>query len=200
MAIVMTAHREELTPAVRELNQRLAARGGAYHFPVSPVPRWLPPLPGRSIYQEYFLAVEGDAVRGGYILKHQPFVLKDERVSIGAYQLPLSEGTIDKRYSSVGVQAMLDCLRRQPLAFSLGIGSHDEPLTKVLKAAGWTTLTLPFYLRIARPYRFLRGIRYLRRTRARRIVFDCAALTGDGAARHPCLSTAEDAAAPAAPL
>jgi hypothetical protein len=180
MAIVMTAHREELASAVHELNQRLAARGGAYKFPVSPVPRWLPPLPGRSIYQEYYLAVEGDAVRGGYILKHQPFVLKNERVSLGAYQLPLSEGTIDKRYSSVGVQAMLDCLSRQPLAFSLGIGSHDEPLTKVLKAAGWSILTLPFYLRIARPYRFLRGIRYLRRTRARRIAFDGAALTGLG--------------------
>ena len=81
MAIVMTPHRDELAPAVRAMNERLHANGVSFSFPESPISHWLPQVPGRALYQEFFLAVEGDAVRGGYILKHQPFLVNESTLS-----------------------------------------------------------------------------------------------------------------------
>jgi hypothetical protein len=51
----------------------------------------------------------------------------------------------------------------------------------VLDAAGWNILTIPFFLRVVRPYRFLRGLAYLRRDPRRRMLLDAAAYSGVGA-------------------
>ncbi len=72
--------------------------------------------------QEYLLALEGDTVRGGYILKPQAFAFEGEQRMIADYHLPISEGIVDGRYAPVGALILMDALKRQPLLFSLGIG------------------------------------------------------------------------------
>ena len=44
-------------PAVREFNNRVRGRKGAFEFPEVARPEWLPPTQGRRIFQEQFLAV-----------------------------------------------------------------------------------------------------------------------------------------------
>lgn len=168
-------------PAVRAFNRRLASGGVTYAFPETSAPAWLPPAAGERLWQDQFLALDGDVVRGGYILKHQDFVVAGDVLSIGAFQLPLSEGTIDRAFAPVGVQLLRDALRRQPLLYTLGIGSRSEAAARLLAAARFSIETVPFLFRVHHPRAFLRNIRPLRSSHLRRRALDLAAITGSGA-------------------
>jgi hypothetical protein len=180
MGIVVRQYAEEHVESVRHLNERLRAGGEPLLVPSSPVPVWLPKIPGRKIFQEMFVALDDDAARGGYTLKHQDFFIGNETVSIADFHSPVSEGAIDKRYPQIGVQLLRDALGRQPLLYGLGMGSLDESLPRMFRAAGWSIVPVPFYFRVVRPARFLRNINHLRRTPVRRCLFNMLAATGFG--------------------
>jgi hypothetical protein len=167
--------------AVRQFNDRLKAGGAANRFPLSPVPAWLPHSADRRLFQEYFVAADGDgAVRGAYILKHQEFWVRDRVVSLADFQLPISEGIVDRRYSPVAVQLLRDALARQSLLFGLGMGGYDQAVARLLVAAGWRIWPVPFLFRIVHPPRFLHNIAFLRRSRPRAVALDALAYTGVG--------------------
>lgn len=181
MGIVIREYSDAMTPAVVEFNGRLRAGGARMQFPVSPVPAWLPKIAGRTLYEEYYLALEAESiVRGGYILKYQDFWVsgRDERVT--NLQLPISEGIVERAYSQVGVQLLLDALKRQPLLYCLGMGGYEEQLPRLLKAAGWSMFLVPFFFRVVHPNAFLRNITLLRRSSVRCAALDALALSGLG--------------------
>ena len=175
-------YRTEHEPAVQAFNRRLAAAGITYAFPASCRPTWLPPEPGERLYQEMFLALDGAVVRGGYILKHQDFTIAGTTRSVGAFQLPLSEGIVDRAFAPIGVQLLRDALRRQPLMYTLGIGSREEAAARLLAAARFIIRPVPFYFRVERARPFLRNIQPFRRTWLARAALDLAAATGLGTA------------------
>ena len=181
MAIEIVAYQRHHVPAVEAFNARLLAGGSPYRFPESDVPAWLPPAPGERLYQEIFLAVEGADVRGGYLLKHQDFAIGQSVQSVGAFQLPLSEGAVDPAYSLIGIQLLRHALRRQPLLYALGIGSYEEEAARLLLAARFEIAKVPFFFRAERPAAFLRQIEAARTSRLRRLGLDVAAATGLGA-------------------
>jgi hypothetical protein len=140
--------------------------------------RWSPES-GRT--EEAFLAVDGDTVRGGYVLERQAFLLNREIVSIGLFRHPMSEGAIDKRYSLVGPRLLRDALRREPLLYGAGIGGYEVAAARLLKTARFHLESVPFYFRVEHASRFLREIRLLRSSRLRRFASDAGAATGLGA-------------------
>lgn len=180
MAIAIHPYTPELIPAVKALNGRLSAGGVApeFHFPENSVPDWLPKLPGRRIFQEYFLAVEGDAVRGGFIVKHQDFWIDGQVRPVSFYRLPLSEGIINRAYTSVAVVMLRSALGRQPVMFALGMGGMHNPLPQMLKALRWNMVEVPFFFRVHHPARFLRNIAAARGSPLRRLLSDVAAFSG----------------------
>ena len=148
---------------------------------VGPEANWLPRLNGQSLYNEIFLALENDEVRGAYVLKHQEFSFGGAAVrSIGFYHHPISEGMIDKAYATVGALLIRDALRRQPLLYALGMDGYDKPLPQMLKLLGWKDYLVPFYFRVLHPFRFLRQMQALRESGRKRFVMDLAAFTGAG--------------------
>jgi len=168
-------------PAVAAFNARLRARGVHYQFPGSPTPEWLPRIEGRRLYQEHFLAVDPDGeVRGGYILKHQDFLVNGRVHSLTDYQLPLSEGITDARFNFVGVRLLANALSRRRPLFALGMGGFDDQLVRMLLAMRWRAAAVPFFFWVAQPYRFLRNITHLRHRRPLRLACDLAAITGLG--------------------
>jgi hypothetical protein len=177
MVVEIVPYSADHIPFVREFNARLRAGGVPYSFPESDVPAWLPPGPGASLYQEYFVAVEDDAVRAGYILKHQEFWLCGESRSIGNFQLPLSEGTIDRRHTVLAARLLRDALRRQPVLYVLGIGGTDEAAARLLQIARFGIATVPFYFRVEHAARFFREIRLLRASTLQRLAGQMAATT-----------------------
>ena len=182
MAIVVQPYLSEHEPAVAEFNRRLEAGGAEKDlvFYESAMPRWLPPK-GQSIFNQYFVAVENGAVRGGYALKWQDFWFADGQVrSIGYYHHPLSEGIVNKAYRVVGTLLVRDAIERAPLLYCLGMGGYDRPLPKMLIGIGWNHFAVPFYFHVVHPFRFLREIEPLRRSPMRRWTADIAAFTGAG--------------------
>lgn len=177
--VTLRAFTADLIGGVQAFNRRLTANGVKYQFPEEPTPRWLPRRDDRHIFQEYFLAVDGELnVRGGYILKRQDFSIQGVTRSVAFYHLPLSEGLIDRRYAALGLRLLTDALKRQPLLFVLGIGSRQEPLARMLEALTWRLHTVPLYVRVLHGSRTAKELAYLRGSRIRRTALDIAAVSG----------------------
>ena len=183
MAIVIEPYREEHQAAMQEFNRRLQAAGGGPDlvFYRSSQPHWLPRAENSSVYNEYFVALEGVAVRGAYALKHEKILVGGSDLhSVACYHHPLSEGVVSRSYAAVGGLLLRDALKRQPRLYALGMGGLDRPLAKMLAAMGWRLYLVPFYFRVVHPYRFLRQMRSLREARWRSVLMDLGALTGVG--------------------
>ncbi len=128
--------------------------------------------------------VDGQAVHGGYILQAQPFYIAGEVRLTGNYQMPISEGVVNKKYLYVGMLMLRSVLEQYPLLFGVGMGGGgpDQPLPRIYESMGWRVRKIPFFFRVNRAGRFLREIRALRGSRLRRIAAQAAAATGTGAA------------------
>ena len=183
MAITIQPYRPEHEPAVAEFNQRLRDAGQDENmvFYRWAEPRWLPRSASPHIYNEYFVAVDGGIVRGGYALKTQNFSFPDGQTRpIGYYHHPLSEGIVNKAHAIVGTLLLRDAMQRAPLLYCLGMGGFDNPLPQMLVRLGWANCLVPFYFRVVNPSRFLRNMHTLRSSAARRFVLDLVAFSGAG--------------------
>jgi hypothetical protein len=181
IGIQMQPYTEELTAAVADFNRRMAPAKVPFQVSETAAASWLPKIDGRNIYEEMFLAVEDRFVRGAYILKHQEFSFSGQIRSIGAWQMPISEGILDKHYSLVGVKLLNHALDKQPLLYGLGIGSFDAAVTRVVLAMGWRPKVIPFFFKVRNGFSFLRNIRYLKTSVLRRLMLYVAAYSGLGA-------------------
>jgi hypothetical protein len=142
--------------AVERFNAKLAAAGSEWSFPAPERP---PDATQRSVQTESYVAVEDDEVFGGYILKHQRFILEGRPIDVGSLQLPLSLGEVDEAYGRVSVALLFDALRRRPFLYSLGLGSEDTQFARLLAAAEWQHIAVPFYFKVLSPNRFAREVR-----------------------------------------
>jgi hypothetical protein len=165
-------------PAVGAFNRRLAAAGSHWRFPEDPEPSWLARVNGSPVFQEFFVAADGDVVRGAYALQHRPAAIGGEVQPIDTWYLPISEGVIDPRYALVAMQLARDALRRAPLSFLLGMGGMSSPLARLVARFGCEPRLVPFFVRIENAARFAREARYLRKRPALARLLDVAAATG----------------------
>jgi hypothetical protein len=165
----------------RAFNARLTQAGAVSEFllPESP-PEGAGP--NRAIRAVYYLALEDETVRGGFVLGDYPAWLNAAPITATVCIAPLSEGIIDPKYSMLSMQFVRFLRAHNPYGFAGGMGSPDNPYPRLLRAAGWTILPVPFFFLVCRAKRFLRHIAPLRRSQARRLIGGLAAWTGIGAA------------------
>lgn len=181
MAIKIVPHSIELEEAVFAFNQRMKDGGSGWGFYSRPVEYWLPKVPGAKTWREFFLALEDEQhVRGAYALKPQEWLINGKLQWVCDWQGPFSEGAINPKYATLGLRFVRDMLKKYPLLFSNGHGGGEEPMVQLLRTLGWTLHGTPFCLRILKPYRFLRGNRYLRQTARNRAALDLLAWSGLG--------------------
>jgi hypothetical protein len=188
MASSIVPYEDELVGQVVEFNARLRRQGVMYQFPESSESERLPRRAGREVYEEGYLFMENGTVRGGYLLKQQPFWINGQPHQVGCMRLPLSEGIIDRSYLTVGARLFVDAQRRQPLLYGLGIGGLQEPAVRLMLALGWTVRQVPFYFRVLNAQRVLCGLTYLRTSAVRARILDLVALSGLG---HTCINLAQ---------
>ena len=175
MAIEIVPYLSIHEAAVRRFNERLL-EGGAdpeMQFPETPDPGWMP-------HMELRVAVEGEEVRGGYILRRQRIATGGELRAAAHYRLPLSEGLVNRAYAALALRLVRDALAREPRLYALGMGGWDKPLPQMLKRMGWRIAATPFYFKVPHPFRFLRQIRALRSSFLRRLASNAAAFSGAG--------------------
>jgi hypothetical protein len=169
-----------LVPAVEAFHSRLEAQGGPpYRFGtrVDTPADAASPSPMRM---ETWLAVDSEHVRGGILVQHLWMDSATGRIPAVNIQLPLSEGTVDRRYSHVGAWLIRSVQRREPRVFAVGMGSMKQPLPQLLAALRWTVVPVPFFFHVHRPFRFLREMPMLRRSPAQRLLVAAVAYTGAG--------------------
>ena len=182
MKLNIVRYEDRHVEAVKRLNSRLAAAGETWRFPGRTVSNWLPDTPGEEIVEHYFVAEEGDEVRGGYILKWQPFWIEGRAGRVCTLYLPLSEGIINQSYRLLGLTLIRDALSRNPLAFCLGMGGAARPLPQTLKMLGWQVHDVPFFFMPLRAGPFLTHLQPLQSNPWKRIAARLAATAGIGAA------------------
>ncbi len=182
MKLKIVSYEDRHIEAVKRMNARLATAGETWRFPERTQSNWLPDTPGNEIVEHYFVAEEGDEVRGGYILKWQPFLIEGRAEMVCTLYLPLSEGIIDQRYKLLGLTLIRDALTRNPLAFCLGMGGAARPLPQTLKMLGWQVHDVPFFFMPLRAGSFLTHLQPLQSSWWKRTAACVAALTGAGAA------------------
>ncbi len=167
---------------MKAFNRRLQAAGAdsSLFFYESARPKWLPPNGNHpALFNEFFLALDSDVVRGAYALKHEEFAFADGSIRrVACYHHPISEGIVDRSFSIVGGFLLRDAMERRPLLYCLGMGGYDRPLPKMLASQGWGHFPVPFYFRVVHPSRFVRELRALRRTPTLRFITDIAAYSG----------------------
>ena len=129
---------------------------------------------------ETWLAVDHEHVRGGIMVQHLWMHSATGRIPAVNIQLPLSEGTVDRRYAHIGMWLIRSVQRREGRVFAVGMGSMTQPLPQLLSALRWTVVPVPFFFYVHRPVRFLRGMPMLRGSAARRLLAAVAAYTGAG--------------------
>jgi len=150
-------------------------------FSESSVPQWLRKTQDAPVWNEFFVATEGDSVRGAYALKHEQFFIRGKGVQkVACYHHALSEGIVDKSYASVGVLLIRDALQRQPFLYALGMGGYEQPLARMLKSLGFSLTLLPFFFCVLHPNKFLRQMNALRTARWRAALMDIASYSGTG--------------------
>lgn len=164
--------------AVRAFNARLKEAGVPFVFPAVTKELMQREQGLDSPYQTAYVVGDGDGVHGGYILKQERLFAARDSFAAGNYQLPLSEGIINRKYAVVGLQLIKDALARQSRLYCLGMGSTARPLPQLLRRLGWRVSKVPFLFRIERAGTFSSQIRWLRERAAFRHALDLARATG----------------------
>jgi hypothetical protein len=164
--------------SIREFNSRLEKAGVTFAFPICSAELMQKEAGVDAPYQAAFVLSDGSAIRGGYILKSEQVFVGEQNFSVGNYQLPLSEGIVDRKYAMVGVQLIKDALGRQSRLYCLGMGNSARPLPRLLSKLGWTVSKVPFLFRIENARNFTKEIRWLRQRARLRLLLDLARQTG----------------------
>jgi len=172
----------EDSQSIQDFNARLARAGVSFAFPVDSSELLQRENGVDAPHQTAYLFKDGSAVRGAYILKSEQIFVGGKNFPVGNYQLPLSEGIVDRRYAIVGVQLIKDALSKQSRLYCLGMGSVSRPLPRLLSKLGWTVSKVPFLFRIENACNFAREIRWLRQRKVLRLALNFARNTGTLAA------------------
>lgn len=164
--------RREHVPAARRFNARMRAAGAPAGFVRESVSEPEPAAPVRATQE---IVWDGLDIHGGVL--RLDFPASPEAVV--NFQSPISEGTIDKRFSMVAMQ-LVRHMQQAGRAFIVGMGGFDQPLPRLLKASGWRVAAIPFFFRVHRPNRFMAELPLLRERRTLRMLSWMARATGLG--------------------
>lgn len=133
------------------------------------------------IRNRFYVVRDEEAVRGSLLLAAFPgsFGTGQDADVINCRE-PISEAIIDSRFGLIALRLLKFMEKQGPYLFALGMGGEDRPFPRLLKSASWTLQPVPFLFRVARANAFLRELRMLRTSSARRMLSRVAAVTGAG--------------------
>lgn len=182
LALSSPSHIEQ----VRRFNARLRAanidpafllsQSGFPQRPEDPLEK----KPNASFTKRQFLALDGEDVRGGFLLQEQACEIAGKTHWCANIQMPISEGLVDRKFSHVAMQMLQLLLRVRPFVFAVGMGSTEAPFAKLLAAMKWRVSLVPFRFYVFRPARFLLEIRPLHSSRAKALIANLCAWSGLG--------------------
>ncbi len=176
-------------PAIDRLNERLRAGGVEYDVYGENGQRSGESEP-RPLKERFFVAAEGEEIRGGIWLREHQFSLNGSDIEAGWAKYPVSESLIDGAYRGVPAALVLKLMREQPNLMTLGLGGHEGAFARLVAGMGWKGDSVPFLVRIVRPAKVLRELPVFRSTKSRRLVANALASSGLAWLAHQSVSRA----------
>ncbi len=171
MTTEIVPYEERHFGAVRDFNRRMCAAGmpDEFAFTDQAQPEW---LPNRGVlpYNERYIVLEGSAVRGVFVLKHEEFSFAGDTRAVVCCHHPYSEGVVNREYATVGVQILRFSVKRHPRMYALGMQGPNKPLPQLLSRMGWNHCLVPFYIRVIDTEAFFTNLARLRETGATRLL------------------------------
>lgn len=168
---------------IRSFNERLDKGDAGFQFPETPRSLGVEQAAGHPVWHELFVASDGAFIRAGFALKRELISRPSrEAIEIWNYQIPLSEGIINKSFAMLGIKLLQDAMARHDRLYCLGMGSLTRPLPRLLARFSWKIEEVPFRFRILGANEFLANIAFLRTRTASRMSLDLARWTGTGIA------------------
>jgi hypothetical protein len=170
---------QEWIPSVHDFNERMAAGGLAseLRFPEELDAQFCKD-PKDPLFREYFLAVDGNNVRGTYFITHEQWIANGHPCRVASIRLPTSEGLINPQYKGLGRAVLKHALSRNPFLYGLGYGDKNRPLARLVRSQGWIWAETPFYFRCVHPRKVLQNLPWLRGRPGCRFLFDVATWSG----------------------
>ena len=181
MALQFVPLAEKYIDAARAFNKRMREARAATSFLLPEETSEPPESAESSIQRQQLIALDDGEVRGGVIEVEQPGWLNGHTVRALNYQSPLSEGIIDRKSALIAAQMVKFMERRAEAVFIVGMGSADNRLPRLLKAAGWSLRGVPFLFRVHNKRAFLNQLPILHSSSVRHLVTRTASATGIGA-------------------
>ena len=172
--ITVEPYTESLSSAVRAFNQRISDVSH-YQLRERVESSWLKPDEPILPREENFVAIDGDEVRGGYILKREAFLVRGLPLVVGSWYGQLSEVLRERKYGLVGVELARSAAAQSPLLMDTSL---DENLLRLVKALRWKTSPVPLLFKVHRPARFVRRFHSIRSRPGMSTVLDVAAFSG----------------------
>ena len=169
--------------AIKAFNQRLVEGNAEFQFPETPYSLGVAREAHKPVWHELFIASDGSLVRAGYALKREMLSVRRSKdmIEIWNYQIPLSEGVVDKSFATLGIRLLQDAMARHERLYCLGMGSLARPLPRLLQRFAWKLEEVPFRFRVLQANRFLMNIAFLRTSRKNRMLLELARWSGAGA-------------------
>lgn len=173
---------------VAAFNERMRVAGVTHRLSTDRPFREYALTPGCPVIIERYFAWVDDKLRGGVVVKRIPFWIGGAGPSeVAFYGYPVSEGTVNPEFGFLGLMIQKFVSRRHPLAYGLGTGGLDLPVSRLMMATGWEARPVPFRFQVFRAAPFLRELQLLRRRSAMvRGLADVSAATGLGSLALGC--------------
>jgi hypothetical protein len=179
MDLRIEPYTESHVPGVRAFNKRLREGKAAYVFSEQAPPPIEPE--NELIRQQSFVVLDGQDVRGGFILISYPGCFAaGENAPVLNCRLPISEGIVNPKYSLLGLRILKHIQKQSPYVFALGMGGEQLAFPRLLRGAGWTLRPVPFLFWIVHARQFLSELPMLQQPLARRMLARFAGITGIG--------------------
>src|SRR5262245_30337543 len=125
--------------AVARFNHRLKTGGREDQMTLRPsLPgeaRYRPP--GFPVYRRMMIAEDDNEVRAAILLYHNNLFIRGKKRSFCWFDMPISEGIVNGKYSLAIVQLVKAVSRYEPFLMSTGAGPEDKDSFRILTTLGW---------------------------------------------------------------
>ncbi len=166
--------------AALALRQRLQAHDPSLSFPIpesNHATLCTEPSEVQSI-----VATDANGIHGGYSMRCDHYRWQGEPVLLYYFGYPISEGLLNKKYATLGLQLQRDIQKRAQLAYGLGGGGIQSRVNQLKIRGGWSAEDVPCFFYCNRTSRVLEQLPALQRSKTRSTLARILSKSGLGAA------------------
>ena len=114
------------------------------------------------VYRRIMVADDGQEIRAAALLYHGSISIQGVTRNFCWLDMPISEGIVDRRFSSAIVHLMRSALKYQPFLLAIGGATPGTEAHRFFLGLGWKASAVPFLFYPVRLTKVLLGLNYIK--------------------------------------